>query len=137
MFLMRDMFFCQMRQEEGETIDQFVVKLKNQADNCGFGDDVTEQIRDQVIDKCKSLSLRKRMLERGQELKLEEVQQIARAMEAVEIQAKRMELPSSDHVNYIQKKQRYGRNKDANCKDKGCFQCGREGHYARDKSCPA
>ena len=128
--------FRQMRQEDGETIDQFVVKLKNQADNCSFEDDVTEQIRDQVIDKCKSSSLRKRLLERGQELKLEEVQQIARAMEAVEIQAKRMELPSSDHVNYIQKKQRYGRNKDANRKDKGCFRCGREGHYARDKSCP-
>ena len=52
-------------------------------------------------------------------------------------QAKRMELPSSDHLNYFQKKQRYGRNKDANRKDKCCFRCRREGHPARDKSCPA
>jgi len=46
--------FRQMRQEENETVDQFVVRLSNQAANCEFGTSKNEQIRDQIIDKCKS-----------------------------------------------------------------------------------
>ena len=43
-----------MKQEEHETVDQFVVRLSNQAANCEFGAKKNEQIRDQIIDKCKS-----------------------------------------------------------------------------------
>ena len=43
-----------MKQEEHETVDQFVVRLSNQAANCEFGATKNEQIRDQIIDKCKS-----------------------------------------------------------------------------------
>ena len=50
--------FRQMKQEEHETVDQFVVRLSNQAANCEFGTMKNEQIRDQIIDKCKSTELR-------------------------------------------------------------------------------
>jgi hypothetical protein len=98
--------FLQMKQEDGETVDQFVVKLKNQAKNCSFGEDFAEQIRDQVIDKCRLSRLRKGLLEKSGELNLGDVQQIARAMEAIDIQAKKMELSSStsEKVDQIQKK---------------------------------
>ena len=46
--------FRQMNQKESETIDQFVIRLACQADNCEFGENKKEHIRDQVIDKCKS-----------------------------------------------------------------------------------
>ena len=36
--------FCHMKQGDSETIDQFVVRLRHQAENCSFGDDFNEQI---------------------------------------------------------------------------------------------
>ena len=66
---------------------------------------------------------------------------MARAMEVVEIQCKNMELSSSDRVNQLQssyrKQPRDVRKDGSNSKSKPCFRCGREGHYARDKNCPA
>ena len=50
--------FRQMHQEDSETVDQ---------------EDRNEQIRDQVIDKCQSSKLRKKFLEKGQDLTLEKV----------------------------------------------------------------
>ena len=43
--------FRQMKQEENETADQFVVRLSNPTVNCEFGDS-NERTRDQIIDKC-------------------------------------------------------------------------------------
>ena len=62
--------FRQMKQEEHETVDQFVVRLSTQAVNCEFGATKNEQIRDQIIDKCKSTELRRKLLGKGQELTL-------------------------------------------------------------------
>ena len=49
--------FRQMKQEEHETVDQFVVRLSNQAANSEFCATKNEQMRDQIIDKCKSTKL--------------------------------------------------------------------------------
>ena len=56
--------------QEHETVDQFVVRLSTQAANCDFGATKNEQIRDTIIDKCKSTKLRRKRLEKGQELTL-------------------------------------------------------------------
>ena len=79
--------FRQMKQEEHETVDQFVVRLSNQAVNCEFGATKNEQIRDQIIDKCKSTELRRKLLGKGHELTLAETQKIARSMELSQTQA--------------------------------------------------
>ena len=46
--------FRQLRQEESETVDQFVVRLMRQAENCEFGGLLEEHARDQVIEKYKN-----------------------------------------------------------------------------------
>ena len=43
--------FRSMTQQDGETVDQFITRLRKQAQNCNFNDPNVD-IRDQVIDKC-------------------------------------------------------------------------------------
>lgn len=81
--------FRQMKQEEHETVDQFVVRLSNQAANCEFRVTKNEQIRDQIIDKCKSTELRRKLLGKRQELTLVETQKIARSLELSQTQVNR------------------------------------------------
>ena len=57
--------FCQMKQENSESVDQFVIRLTHQAENCNFGSQRTEQLCDQIMDKCRSSGLRRKLLERG------------------------------------------------------------------------
>ena len=57
--------FRQMTQLETETIDQYVMRLTQRANNCEFGENLKEHVRDQVVDKCRSSVLRRKFLEKG------------------------------------------------------------------------
>ena len=91
----------QMKHEEHETVDQFVVRLSNQAANCEFGATKNELISDQIIDKCKSPELRRKLLGKGQELTLADAQKIARSLELSQIQARQIEGDVIASVNAI------------------------------------
>ena len=132
--------FRQMQQEENETIDQFVTRLQDRAKYCEFKDK-DEQIRDQVIQACKSQYLRRKLLEKGKDLTVERLQEIARSSEAVDqhmeaLKAKPgvvMRVNSKEKVGKTPKQPR----RDAKKKTVECFRCGREGHKAADPACPA
>ena len=53
--------FRQAAQESHESIDAYVTRLRSLAKSCEY-DKVDEMIRDQVVDKCASNSLRRRLL---------------------------------------------------------------------------
>lgn len=79
-----------MTQLPTESIDQFVTRLREKADCCEFSETTDENSRDQVIEKCLSNLSRRKHLERGRNLTLNDLQTIARAMEASDRQAGNM-----------------------------------------------
>ena len=51
--------FRQLRQEVDETIDQFTIRLRRQAEGCDFHN-TDECVRDQIIESCHSPALRRK-----------------------------------------------------------------------------
>ena len=128
-----------MTQQDGETVDQFITRLRKQAQNCNLNDPDVD-IREQVINKCRSSVLRRKLL--GKEnLTLTKVQDVARAMEAADLQAKQMGVQREEplSVHKVVQKSLSKSSKQSNKKSgkRRCYRCGQEGHYGRVKCCPA
>ncbi|XP_078309584.1 uncharacterized protein LOC144617972 [Crassostrea virginica] len=85
--------FRNMAQFSHETVEQYITRLRQRAETCEFGnrDAIDERIRDQIIDKCVRHNLRRKLLEKGRDLTLNHVREIARAMEDSERQATSIE----------------------------------------------
>ena len=64
--------FKQCKQQQNETVDTFVTRLKRLGDTCGYVD-VNDMIVDQVIENSNSHELRKKLLEQS-DLTLSKVQ---------------------------------------------------------------
>ncbi|XP_030834780.1 uncharacterized protein K02A2.6-like [Strongylocentrotus purpuratus] len=131
--------FRKTKQEDGETVAQFVTKLRQVAIGCNFvAGDVENQILDQVVQYCRADKLRRRMLEKGGELKLNDALSMAAALEAVEGQFNSMSLRERERpraggqvqVNQVS----YENDRKKNLE---CYRCGNKGHFGKDASCPA
>uniref|UniRef100_A0A8W8NRV4 CCHC-type domain-containing protein n=1 Tax=Magallana gigas TaxID=29159 RepID=A0A8W8NRV4_MAGGI len=86
---------------------------------------------------------RAKLLEKGKDLTLEQLRTIAATFEMTEAQARHMDTELVASINKIHgrgaktdKPKRTGRFENRKYGNK-CFRCGREGHLARDQSCPA
>ena len=132
-----------MAQQDVETVGQFIARLRKQGQNCNFTTPDID-IRDQVIDKCRSSELRRKLLAK-ENLTLEKVQEVARSMEAVDVQAKKMGAQDSAFsteeslgVNKVVVMPPPKPPKQPKGKRQGrCYRCGQEGHFSKDKCCPA
>ena len=125
--------FRKIVQESGETVDQFVCRLRHRAINCEFGENENDYIRDQVIDKCCWSKLRRKGA-----LTLDDLLRIVRSQEAVDRQLKQYGTDQvnnqlTDQVDAVGDKS--GGNTRSG-KGKKCFSCDQEGHLSGDKKCP-
>lgn len=84
--------FRQISQQQGERFNDFVMKLRVQANRCDFDQEGTSvlesMIIDQIAEKCISSALRKKILEKDRPLS--EVVAIGKTIEEVEIQCKEL-----------------------------------------------
>lgn len=132
----------QMKQNTGESIDAFTVRLRIQAERCDFEDKVEENIKDQVIQSCLSSAMRRGLLKRG-DASLEEILKIAKIYETLQLQEKLYtagpeQKVVSNNVNKIDEKPQRARNPRAELNFRSdCNRCGYSGHAANDKKCPA
>lgn len=135
--------FRAMKQLPNETIDQFITRLRQKAEFCDYGDKINESIRDQVIEKCNSSHLRRKLLEKGKDLTLNQLQTTARALEASESQAFNMEnVRTAVNRVQVQRSQTHvtKSNKSGNpisSSSRRCFRCDKEGHLQNSENCPA
>ncbi|KAL9985472.1 hypothetical protein ACROYT_G007886 [Oculina patagonica] len=129
--------FRQLTPQDGETVDQFMVRLRKQARHCNFGTSLNDNLRDQLIEKLTDFELKRKLLEQ-RNITLEEALDKARAWETAGRQATNMTVSpptpqvEEDSVNSVKTRQGKGDEKN-----KKCYNCGREGHLARDWNCPA
>ena len=131
--------FRSMCQSLTEMVGQFITKFRVQAETCESQDN-NEQIRDQVIEKCRCSELRLKFLEKGGSFILEELQSIARAYEDAQKQPLNIEGHSSNsaevsRVSVKEKKPKRGKKNKRNADI--CFRCNGKGHTAKNPKCPA
>lgn len=141
--------FRQLKQKENERIDMFMMRLREQAERCDFGQQLDENIRDQITSGCLSDILRRKILERGNE-QLENIIKIARILEIVTKQQKsfgKSDVNQPDTHNRtnesdvckIEAKSRFPMRQKAIATgfNGECGRCGLKGHKAVDEKCPA
>ena len=126
--------FRQMKQNEGETILQFVTRLRIVANDCDYGNNRDDFVRDQVIEKCLQKSLCVKFLsERG--ITLSKLLVMSQAHESAYHQANQMQAATASSsssntcadVNFTSQKKF-----DKKHKSVKCFKCGKYGHYANE-----
>ena len=104
------------------------------SENCDLRTSKEKQVLDQLIDKCRSHDLCKKLLAVSGKLTLQKAGDIARSMEAAESQVRSIESNSrSGNVNSLEQG-----HFDSPKRGRGrCYWRGLEGHFARDPECTA
>jgi hypothetical protein len=136
--------FRKLTQAPGETMRQFATRLRQAAKDCNYGEETDNQICDEILCKCTSPYIKRKLLEEGQGLILGRALEIAENCEKVDSQLVAMSSQTtqggSEVANYVKGKKNdshNGKKKQAVGQDKNCYRCGKSGHFGRDPSCPA
>ena len=88
--------FWECKQQEGETIDQFITELKTRSRSCEFGDQTDSMIRDRIVFGVTDIRLKERLLRESSELTLEKAASLCRAAEASAKQLKELRKQNAD-----------------------------------------
>ena len=139
--------FRKLIQTPGETVRQFATRLRCAAKDCAYGEDTDNQIRDEILCKCTTTYINRKLLEEGQGLTLARSLEIAENCEKVDSQLAVMTVDGKGDgamsVNRIDETKSDSRDRKqstgatGNNREQTCYRCGRFGHFGRDPGCPA
>ncbi|KAK7107306.1 hypothetical protein V1264_015253 [Littorina saxatilis] len=97
--------FRQMKQEPGETVDNFCTRLRLLAATCDFTN-TDRELKSQILQGCTSTRLRRRGLR--DEMELENLLKTARSLEISDVQATEMEADEAVNAVYRNKHPQQG-----------------------------
>ncbi|XP_053607193.1 uncharacterized protein K02A2.6-like [Plodia interpunctella] len=126
--------FRLIQQEPTEKFEKFVLRLRQQADKCEFKNK-EEHIVDQVIEKCFSNELRRKILKIGDEMTLDRAINEANALETVNKQMEEFEKGKTPEqtINKVDTKEKPWKN----YRGSRCGRCGNYRHPSNSDKCPA
>ena len=130
--------FQQLTQTREKTIDEFVCRLRQGVATCEFGDSVHERIHDQIISKCYSHEVKRKLLEKDA-LTLDAAINTARAHEKVhhQLQAMKSLIPPIE-LNVLRKGGKVDKTMLRSPRQAvECCACGYKGHVKNSPACPA
>ncbi|XP_058827953.1 uncharacterized protein K02A2.6-like [Topomyia yanbarensis] len=115
--------FRARKQNDGETMAQFITELQREAKFCKFGEYLTKELRNQLVFGLRSKRIRSRLIEE-KNLTYEKAKDIAISMEASGEGAEALEKKLHE-VNFTERK-----SNRRNYSTKYCYRCGSETHLA-------
>ncbi|KAJ1144670.1 hypothetical protein NDU88_010967 [Pleurodeles waltl] len=137
--------FALRKQEEGETIEEYIACLRVLAQDCEFAVMTDTYIRDQVVFYCHAKKVQERLLScRNPSLK--DVIAIAKAVERSMVSSKELANTSqASNVFYVPDSRKHvPGNSERAASDRGggrrqlvCYRCGSKDHLADSRACPA
>ena len=121
--------YHRITQNPGETVQQFVTRLRKAAKDCDSGTDPDNQIRYAVLNKCTSTYIKRKLLEEGQGLNLTRTLEVAAKCKKIETQLAALSVKGeeSESINRINERSNnpststQGRFQG---RDKICYRCG-------------
>lgn len=134
--------FNQRKQEDGESVDDFITDINCLAEHCGYGDLHDEMVRDRIVVGIRDRKLSERM-QMDPDLTLEKATNLARQSETVKRQQSTIRGQEDKIVetirrtrekrNYPQKK---WQNKPSKTQSMTCYRCGKSPPHGKGQ-CPA
>ena len=127
--------FHRREQASGVSINDYVAELRRLATHCDFGDYLEQVLRDRLVCGIRHENTQKRLLSEA-DLSLSRAIDIARSIEATEMQTSQFKGTSSTPVLKITQTVRSARVPDTRpgipAKQGKCTRCGRANHKAKD-----
>lgn len=119
--------FRQMKQDQNEKFEKFLIRLRNQTSKCDFKDE-DQNLIDQVVEKCSSAELRKKILSQGDNTTVDWIVNEANILEAVETQIGDFSGKSNTTIDDVNKISYKKVTEDKSWEEKPCYRCGSKKH---------
>ena len=137
--------FRELHQLPGEPFEEFVSRLRTKAKSCAFKDE-DDQIWIQILQRCSSEKLKRKLLESTTEIKLDHLIKMGKLEENVNVQLEEFKrfndsISAKTEINRVQNKSKPETSKNKLhdtrevSKEKKCFNCGLK--YPHEGTCPA